>query len=325
MSTWKPFIRISKIFLSYSRLFRITNIIIIILTQFLVRIGIINPFLYGGNEGMMSSRIDFSLLVLVTVLITLGGYVINDYFDYRIDRVNRPDKIVIDRMISARQSIILHLVLTSIAIITGFYLAYRLRVISFGFLFPCIAFLLWLYSAKYKRSLILGNIIVAVLSSMVLFIVWLFEFFYLSSNPVQFSEVLGNLGPTNKLILIYGFFAFLTSFFREIIKDIEDIEGDREFFCRTLPIVAGVRVSKWIIATLVLLTILILAFVQLTFYNRELMIVFWYLILLTQIPLVYLLIRVFGAQTKREFHSLSQIAKFIMFTGLLSMQLISIS
>jgi 4-hydroxybenzoate polyprenyltransferase len=263
--------------------------------------------------------------VLTTILITVGGYIINDYFDLKIDQINKPEKQVVNKLISQRMAIKLHLVLNGIAIILGFYLAFRLRVLSFGLIFPLIIGLLWFYSAKYKSLLVWGNLIVAVLSAFVVLIIWLFEFFSLRLDPEKFSEVVLNFGWVTQLFLVYALFSFLVSLFREIIKDVEDWKGDETFGCRTLPVALGMEGTKWIIAGLIVITMIFLGRWQIIFLRIELKMVFWYFLAAVQLPAAYLVIRLATAKEKADFHFLSNLCKMIMLAGILSMQILYIS
>lgn len=308
-----------------SQLVRLPNILIIILTQFLLRYNILSPFLFQGKNNDLSNILDFSILVLVTVLITIGGYVINDYFDVKIDKINKPDKQVVNKIISQRGAIKLHLILNGIAIILGFYLALRVRSVSFGLIFPLIVGLLWFYSAKYKSLLVWGNLIVSILSAFVVLIVWLFEFFTLSTDPDKFSSVVGDFPWVTRLFLVYALFSFLLTLFREIIKDVEDWKGDETYGCRTLPLVIGLQRTKWIISILIIITMIFLGRWQLIFYRLEWNMIFWYFLVAVQIPTLYLLIKLFLAKEKSDFHLLSNLCKIIMLAGVLSMQVLSIS
>ncbi|MEI6456198.1 MAG: geranylgeranylglycerol-phosphate geranylgeranyltransferase [bacterium] len=310
---------------SIAQLIRLPNILLIILTQFLLRYSILVPFLYQGDSDQLSGVLDFSILVLTTVLITIGGYVINDYFDLKIDQINKPEKLVVNKLISQRQAIKLHLILNGIAIILGFYLAFRVRVIAFGLIFPVITGLLWFYSAKYKSLLVWGNLIVALLSSLVVLIVWLFEFFTLKVDAERFLLVVGNFSWVTRLFLIYALFSFLVSFIREIIKDVEDWKGDETFGCRTLPVVLGLKGSKWIVAGLTIITMIFLGRWQIIFFRLEFNMVFWYFMIAVQLPTLYLLLKLITAREKGEFHFLSNLCKVIMLAGILSMQILYIS
>lgn len=305
------------------RLVRWQNLVIIALTQFLLRYGILNRFLFPDHPGMMSGFVDFSLLVFVTFLLTIGGYLINDYFDIRIDSVNKPEGNPVGTAINGRSVILAHIIVNALAILIGFYLGYRLRSINFGLIFPLISILLWLYSARYKRTLAWGNLVVAILSALVIFIVWYFEFLHLRLKPSDFSQVVPELSETSRYFIAYGLFAFLVSFFREIIKDMEDIAGDKEFGSHTIPIALGMRRSNYIVTCLVTLTMIFMAFAQWTFFNRGWMMVFWYFLVIIQLPMIYLVVKLFRAKEREDYHFLSNLCKLIMLAGILSMQLIS--
>jgi 4-hydroxybenzoate polyprenyltransferase len=272
---------------------------------------------------MISGLLDFSLLVAATVLLTIGGYLINDYFDMRIDSVNKPAGNPVGTMIKSRSVIMAHIIINGVVILTGFYLAYRLRSLNFGLIFPFVSMLLWLYSARYKRMLVWGNLIVAILTALVIFMVWYFEFLHLRLRPFDFSQVVLELKATNRYFIVFGLFAFLFSLFREIIKDMEDISGDKEYGCRTIPIVTGVKRSNYLVTFLIALTIILLAFVQWNFFNRGWMVVFWYFLIVVQFPLIYMLFNLYKAKTKEDYHFLSNLCKIIMFAGILSIQLIA--
>ena len=309
----------------FIRFIRLPNLVIIILTQFLLRYCLFATFLYNGDTGVMTSLFDFCLLCLATILITSGGYVINDYFDVKIDEVNKPSHQVIGKVITGRTAIKWHILLTTMGSLLGLYLAYRVKSLSFGLIFPFTGLLLWFYSAKYKRMIFWGNFIVALLSALVVLIVFMFEFFWLRLQPDFFADLLPDLFWVAKLFGAYAMFAFMVTFYREIIKDLEDVKGDALVGCRTIPIVLGIKASRWIITGLIMTTIILLAFGLLVLYRLTLMTVFWYLLVTTLLPMIYLIFRVFRSNTPEEYHIMSNICKIIMVAGVLSMQLIEIS
>lgn len=310
---------------SLAQMVRLPNVMIIILTQFLLRYCILLPYLYADAPDSVSPVADFSLLVIVTVLMSIGGYVINDYFDVKIDQVNRPGRLVVNRVISHHTAIKIHIITNGLAILLGFYLAWRVKSVSFGLVFPFISGLLWIYSAKYKRILFWGNFIVAGLSAFVILIVWLFEFFWLRMNGMQFARVLPDIGSVTYVFLGYAIFAFLISMVREIVKDMEDAKGDETAGCRTLPIVAGIKNAKYVAGAILLVTIVLLALTQVVLYRLGLYMVFWYFMLAVQSMAVYLFVMLFLAREKQDFHFLSSLCKLIMVAGILSMEIILIS
>jgi len=307
------------------KLIRLPNLLIIILTQLLLRYGILRAFLYNDQAGMMPGIIDFSILVAVTVLIAAGGYLINDYFDEDIDRINKPGDNKVGTEISRRTLMVIYSVLNTVSILAGFYLAFRIKSLNFGLIFPLVAILLWLYSSRYKRMLVRGNLVVAFLSALVVFIVWYFEFLHLRLHPSDFSRVLPELKETNLYFFGYGLFAFLVTLFREIIKDMEDVPGDQAYHRRTVPVVFGMNRARIVVTILVAVTVLFLANAQWTFHNRGMMLVFWYFTGIIQLPLLFLVYKLYRAGSREDYHYLSNLCKLIMFAGVLSMQLISSS
>ena len=310
---------------SLAQLIRLPNLLIIILTQLLLRYCILLPYLYENSTDSISPLPDFSLLILVTVLMAVGGYVINDYFDVKIDRINRPGKVVINRVISGHTAIMIHMILNGLAILAGFYLAWRIHAVTFGFIFPFISGLLWIYSAKYKRVLFWGNFIVAGLSGFVILLVWLFEFFWLRMNAVRFAEVLPDIDFITSVFLAYATFAFLLSLVREIIKDMEDTEGDQAAGCRTVPLVLGIQPTKYIVGAILLASILLLVYVQVILFRLSMYMAFWYFIVTVQAGSWYLFFKLFLAREKQDYHFLSSLCKLIMVAGILSMEIILIS
>ncbi|HNX85613.1 MAG TPA: geranylgeranylglycerol-phosphate geranylgeranyltransferase [Bacteroidales bacterium] len=308
--------------IALSRLIRLPNLGIIVLTQCLLRYCLLNPFLYKDFPGVQSTTWDFFILVLITLLIAAGGYVINDYFDVKIDQINRPDKVAVNRVITPRQAIKLHMILNALAILLGFYLAYRVKAISMALIFPFLSGLLWIYSAKYKRILIWGNVIVSFLSAFVILIVWLFEFFWIRLDPLLFSALIPDLQWVNRVFFAYALFAFLVTLFREVIKDMEDVQGDQPYDCRTLPVVSGLRFTSRIVSGLILITMLLLGYSQYLLYQTGLDYLFWYFLVAVQLPALYLLIKLQQAKEKEDYHSLSTLSKIIMLAGILSMELI---
>jgi 4-hydroxybenzoate polyprenyltransferase len=232
------------------------------------------------------------LLVLSTVIITAAGYMINDYYDVKIDYVNRPDQVVVGKSIKRRMVIFMHSILNFKAIWLGYLVSPRIAVINF-----IAAFLLWLYSNRLKRSPFIGNLTVAVLTG---FSIYLVAYFY------QKSEL---------LVLTYAIFAFFLNLIREIIKDIEDRPGDRKHGCRTLPIVIGFRKTKQVIFVIAFAFVCAILFVTFKINNPILFIYFGIL----GIAFMWFMRKIYLADRKDHFTELSTIAKILMLVGTLSM------
>ncbi|SEG37713.1 geranylgeranylglycerol-phosphate geranylgeranyltransferase [Algoriphagus boritolerans] len=232
------------------------------------------------------------LLVLSTVMITAAGYMINDYYDVKIDYVNRPSEVVVGKGIKRRVVIFLHSLLNFTAIGLGYLVSPRIAVINF-----LAAFLLWLYSNRLKRGPFIGNLTVAFLTGLSI---------YLVSYYYRKAEL---------LVLTYAIFAFFLNLIREIIKDIEDRPGDRKHGCRTLPIVIGFRKTKQVIFVIALAFICSILIVTFKINNPILFIYFGIL----GVVFMWFMRKIYFADRKDHFTQLSTIAKILMLVGTLSM------
>lgn len=309
----------------YLKIIRIPNLLIILLTQYLLRICIIGTFYGLADVETAFGHFDFAMLVLATILIAAGGYVINDYFDVKVDKINKPEKVVIGKSLSPKSALLFYWILTSMGVILGFYLAFKVKYLMLGFIFIAIAMMLWLYSSQYKKTVFWGNFVISLLSAMVVMIVWLFEFFAMRTNPLDFAESLKQLKLISIVVVAYAIFAFLVTLVREMVKDIEDVEGDKTDNFKTIPLVLGINASKRIAFLVTILIILLMAIGQFIIYRMGLFFVFWYLLIAVQPMLIFLAYSIHKAQTKEDFHFLSNAAKLIMVAGILSMQLFYIS
>jgi 4-hydroxybenzoate polyprenyltransferase len=273
---------------------------------------VIKPLIAQVSLKPSLNHLHFFLLILSSVLIAAAGYVINDYFDLNIDRINKPDKLIVQKIISRRYAIAWHFFLSIAGIAIGFYLDFATHVTLLGFSnLICVCFL-FLYSVSLKKKLLAGNILISLLTAWtVLVVTWCEARFFFNAN-FNVSRVL-------RVTILYSGFAFITSIIREAIKDMEDVEGDRRYGCKTMPIVWGINASK--IYTAVWMTILAIALLLLQIYVLQFH--WWlsalYCLLFIFIPLVRVFLKLFKAQTQQDFHRLSSMVKFIMFTGILSM------
>ncbi len=307
-------------FTAWLGLFRVTNLLIIILTQVLAWHFIIRPLyeLFGLNVQL--PWLDFTFLVIATVFIAAGGYIVNDIYDIDVDDYNKRRNII-GKQLSINSAWIVYFILNLIAFILGFYLALQAGSFQLGFVFVVIAGMLYLYSSRYQNKLLWGNIIVSLTSAMVILIVWLFEFMYLRNNPDAFIDSLTVMPIISAVIWPYALFAFLASLVREFIKDTQDIEGDTRFGSYTLAIAVGVPAMKIIISAGIAILMILLAVGQYYLLKHGFRYAFWYLILTVQFMFAYLLFTIIKAKSPKGFSTPSQLAKLIMLAGVLSMQL----
>ncbi len=299
---------------AYLRLFRWPNLLVISLTQILIRYTVILPTL--ENQGIETGMPEFLfiLLVMATLLITAAGYAINDYFDLRVDRINKPDKIVLGKFISRRKAILLHSFFNLTGLLTGTIVSVIIDMWYLSFIFLIIPSLLWLYSIRYKQRFLSGNILVSFMSAFVVVIVWIYEYYNL-----HITHISPGIRSVNIIVGIYALFAFLSTLAREIIKDIEDLKGDAKTGCRTLPIVMGLRKSKAIIIALQVIIIMFLIAIQFFVLRYELHLLFAYIVLTVQLPIIFLINKIIIAHEKPDYQYLSNFSKFTMMAGVLSM------
>lgn len=261
------------------KLTRPTNLLIIAATMLLMRYGVIGGHLERGlhqlvaevgdvqrsdlilpvNFGPQMPLVHFILLILSTVLIAAGGNVINDYFDTRIDRINKPGEVIVGRTVKRRVAMTAHAVLSGIGLLLGAFVAWRSGLLKWAAI-PAFAIgALWVYSTTFKRQLIIGNGLVATLTALVPLTVGLYEIPML--QKIAASESLFVIVPSadeevgwgiplwyvNELwywILGFAVFAFLSTLVRELQKDMADVKGDEADGCRTIPIVWGMKWAR---------------------------------------------------------------------------------
>lgn len=254
------------------------------------------------------------LLCLSSVFIAAAGYIINDYFDRNIDLVNKPEKMVVDKIIHRRWTIAWHLILSFLGIAIGFYLDFTTRIFLLGIANCICVLLLFIYSIALKRRFLIGNVIISLLTAWVILVVTWCENFNIINTHTHLRA--------DKIIretFLFAGFAFIISLVREVVKDMEDIEGDRRYGCRTMPIVWGVNATK--VFTAVWLIVLIVTLVVVQAYAAHLQ--WWlsivYCILLIIAPLVWIFKKLYDAKTSKDFHALSTLIKLVMLTGILSM------
>ncbi len=305
----------------YLRLIRVKNLLIIAATMILLRYMIIQTILLGFGLNLQLPTIWFFVLVVATMLIAAGGYVINDYFDTKADLINRPKTVVVGKMVSRRGAIAFHLTLTILGAIMGTLVSFKIGRPIFSLLFFLTAGILWFYSTTYKRQLFTGNLVVAILTSIVPLIPLIFEAQMLGT----FSDIIFIYQLNLKLIIYwvggFVFFAFMLTLAREIIKDIEDFEGDTSLGRNTIPVHFGVKTSKLIISAILFVTLiaLVLAFGAYQYKIAQIRfdyISFFYFIIFIIIPIFILTVQVLIASSKLDYHRASLVCKLIMLSGL---------
>src|SRR5690606_8625126 len=276
-------------FSAFLKLIRPLNLLIVAFAQFMTAVFLVKTS-HVGLPVIEDPKLY--LLILSTVLLTASGYMINDYYDIKIDYINKPDEVVVGKNIKRRTVMFLHTITNISGIGIGFLLSPKIGLINF-----MAAFLLWIYSNSLKRLPFVGNVTVAFLTGLAIFIVGIF---YNSSML---------------LVSTYAIFAFFINLIREIIKDIEDRPGDRKHGSKTLPIVLGFRTTKKIIFLIAGLFVVSIALVTFKLHNELLFYYFGGLSLL----FFLFMYKIYMADRKVHFTQLSFLSKLLMLRGIRGM------
>lgn len=314
-------------------LIRWKNLVIIILTMVLMRYAVIEPLLGKISVSLFSSPgiasfmklqlpwYDFILLISATVLITAGGYVINDYFDIKTDLINRGE-VIVGTKIARRQAMKWHYTLNAAGVAAGFYISWKAGYFWLGTFFLIVSGLLYFYSASYKRQFLVGNLIVSALTAMVPMLVVIYEW----PSLYRYYQVNAINPPSLDLILYWvgGFslFAFITTLTREIIKDIEDFEGDAAYGRNTIPVVLGILTSRIVAACLIIVTTGLLYLVWYFFISDIITLI--YLSVAIAVPLFAALFQLVRGKSRKQFHKASNLMKVVMLTGILYAVLVKV-
>ena len=312
--------QLAEIIKPYLRLLRVGNLAFVAILLWTMEKWVATPLLRLAQFGEQMPWWVLLLLILGTVLIAAGGYVINDYFDVKIDRINRPDDMVVTRHISRDGAMRLFQIFTAVGVVAGLAVAWWAKSWTLAMIYIVIPGLLWFYSASYKRQLLVGNIVVAFVSALVPLLVAIANADYLRhlyGEALQYTPITGHLYVW---LGCFGLFAFLMTLAREIVKDIEDIQGDQEMECRTIPIVWG-RKATLIIASMVLvLTAALIAYIgfsALPFAHDWHTLSTRFVVFGVIVPILCAIVLLWAAKTPLEYRRAQLIIKFAMFMGVM--------
>lgn len=306
---------------AFFRLIRWSNLLMIAIMMLLVYYCLMLPIFMIDIVGIMPLYPAFVLLLLSMIFIVAGGYIINDIFDVEIDRINKPDKLLITNAFSYKEAKLFYGILTSVGLTCGLISSVLILGMKFYLLFLILVLLvclLYSYSANYKKKMIIGNLIVSLSVSFAVFLPWLFEVLYLSNNTLILYAVKDTIISILPFVLFYTAFAFFMTLIREIVKDAEDFKGDLLTHCRTIPIVFGINKMNVILSVLGLLLWLLLFFYQIILYRLHsyialgIMFVIW-----NSLPIS--ISQLFNKNAEINYHRYSVFLKIIMLLGVLSM------
>lgn len=301
--------------MKYLKLVRYQNLLLLALMQIIFRFG----FFKLQNIEIALTDPQYLLLVLATVCIAAAGYVINNIFDQETDRENKPDQLLVGKAVKETTAYNIYVALNIVGVGLGFYLSNGIGKPGFSALFVVIAATLYLYASTFKRSLLAGNIIVALMLSISILIIGVYDLY-----PILTLQNRQILAVVFQILIDYAIFAFIINLLREIVKDLEDVNGDYNQGMNTLPIVLGVNRTSKIVFFASFLPLVLSAWYIYT-YIFHLTYAVIYAISFIVAPLIYFTIKMNSAKSKKDFSHLSFILKLVLFFGILSILVISLN
>jgi 4-hydroxybenzoate polyprenyltransferase len=303
--------------MSWLKLIRWPNLLIIFLTQVTVWVVVIRQLSWSSN--FLLTPVNFLCLSLATVLIAAAGYVINDYFDVKIDTINRPDKVVLGKTIPRKNAIVIHAILNAVALFLSAFVAMQAGHPEWLLLQIGCILLLWRYSTHFKRQYMIGNIVVSAVTALAVPVLVLYEpAFHALCSAWAFTAD-PHLFWLPWVIAGFTYFAFFLNWMREIVKDMEDFIGDAQEGCVTMPIKKGLGYSKRFTTALGVLVVMPLAGIVVLMMVRQYF--FWgaYWGAVVLVPLLVWMFRFGGSTTIQDFHRASRGLKWIMITGVVAL------
>ena len=298
--------------MKYLKLIRYQNLLMLAFMQLVFRY----LFLAQSYVDLTLTDFNYILLVIATVCIAAGGYVINNIMDQDTDEIAKPQNLVVGVSISETVAYNWYIGLTIVGVGIGFYLSNVIYKPTFASMFILVATLLYMYATSFKQIPVLGNVVVALMLSTSIIIIGLFDILPAIDVDNRFR-----MKEAFDILMHYAIFAFIINLIREIVKDMEDMDGDYQSGINSLPIAIGVQKTKIIVGVLTVISIGILAY-YLNSNLFELDYVVYYAMILIVGPLIYFGVKLLNATTKKEFHHLSLVLKIILFFGILSVAVI---
>ena len=302
---------------SFLKLIRFPNLLMIAFVQYVMRYAVVMPLVNLYGLEFQLSGFTFFCIVFSTMCTAAAGYAINDYFDLKADKINRPGKVVVDRAITRRRTVMTHIILCTAGILLGGYVTWKAGIPELVLIYILVSGMLWLYSSVYKRLFLIGTIIAALFTALVPLMALLdippiyrfYELFLIHKGV--------NLNFAIFWILAVAAFAFLSILSYEIIKDAEDFEGDAAYGYRSLPIVMGDRYTKWTIIGINTVIVLSLVWIYVFFLReRSGYFSFFYFLLLLIIPIVAISWKVYRANNSEDYRKAGNWLKLVMLAGI---------
>ncbi|WP_309612938.1 geranylgeranylglycerol-phosphate geranylgeranyltransferase [Flavobacterium sp.] len=303
--------------MKYLKLIRYQNLLLLAFMQLLFRYG----FLKFQNIFLSLNDWQYGLLVLATILIAAAGYVINDILDQETDYDNDKRNVIVGKLISEKAAYNLYFALNITGVGIGYYLANVIQKPSFAGAFIIVSATLYMYATSLKQMLLIGNVVVALLLSFSIIIIGLFDLL-----PATYEGNQTEMGVIFSILIDYAIFAFIINLIREIVKDMEDVEGDYNNGMSTLPIAIGNEKTSKIAAALgIIATLILLWYMNSNLMPTKLYYAVIYGLLFVVAPMIFFVVKIWNAKTKEDFHLLSTVLKWIIFFGILSILAINLN
>ncbi|WP_333600128.1 geranylgeranylglycerol-phosphate geranylgeranyltransferase [Flavobacterium sp.] len=303
--------------MKYLKLIRFQNLLLLAFMQLMIRYG----FLKFQNIFLSLNEWQYGLLVLSTVLIAAAGYVINDIMDQETDTENRPNSVIIGKEISEGRAYNIYVGLNIIGVGIGFYLSNVIQKPSFAAIFIVIAATLYLYATSLKQMLLVGNIIVALVLSSSVLIIGVFDLL-----PAIYDGNRDEMRVIFSILIDYAVFAFILNFIREIVKDMQDVDGDYNQGMSTLPIALGVSRTAKVASVLgILATVILLWYINANLMDSKLYYATVYGLLFIVGPMIFFIVKIWNADAKKDFRLLSNVLKWVIFFGIVSILVINLN
>ncbi|MEZ4817944.1 MAG: geranylgeranylglycerol-phosphate geranylgeranyltransferase [Flavobacteriaceae bacterium] len=290
----------------YLKIIRPINLLLIMVAQFLIKYFLFEAF---DVALAINSVFNYSLLVFATLFIAAGGNVINDINDAAIDKINKPTQVIVGKIISEKAAYNYYMLLTVVGVGCGFIVSNLVEKPGLAVVFILIAALLYWYATFIKSMLLVGNLLISILVGFSILIVVLLDIFPVLNETDKPIQIL-----LSKTLLGYAAIAFYINLMREVVKDIQDINGDKNGGRTTLPIVLGVaRTTTMVFAMGVFAFFLLVFFSYNQLYNHPFLL--FYFIFLLGGPLLIFCIKSWNASKPKDYKALSLLLKIIMFIG----------
>jgi len=303
----------------FIRLTRPLNIAVVVMTMYGLGWYLESNLIGSFDAGVKS--IEFFILVFSTSLIAAAGNIINDYFDMRADRINKPERMIIGKYVKRRLAILTHWIINIIAFGMAIYLSYKLNTFWYLFIHLLSINILWFYSTYFKRKLLIGNLLVASLTALVPLLVGLYYYHHDGLIWDSFSTIFPFNWFDSHIYIVYlsvglAVFAFLLNLAREIIKDIQDTEGDKVLRAKTLPLMIGDLKSKWIAAFILTISLIGISFVFIKFplVDGPAMLTLFIALFFIVMAIVLTIV----AQSKNQYRNINLCIKIAMIFGTFS-------